>query len=71
MSCSYKVVLLHRGLDRLADEVANAVNQAVEGFLGRSGVLRCGTTIPQSNSEAHVVVAPSRDDSSGDAWTCR
>lgn len=57
MSCSYEVVLLHRGLDQFADEVVSDVNQAAEGILGRSGVLRCSTALPQANNTAHVVVA--------------
>lgn len=57
MSCSYELILLHCGLDRFAGEVVDAVNRAAEGFLGRSGVLHCSTAFPESNNEAHVVVA--------------
>lgn len=57
MSCTYEVVFLHSDLDRFADEVADAVNQATEGFLGRPGVLSCSMALPQADSEAHVVVA--------------
>lgn len=57
MSCSYSVVLLHSGMNQFKNDVASVVNQAADDFLGRSGVLRCCTALPQSNSEAHVVVA--------------